>query len=148
MLPLLDSNSLRLPSGQLETCLPWKASTNKYTSKRLWYLPHFAITHPQKKKVRLVFYAAARTNGRCLNDALLMGPDLIQSLLGVLVLFRQGRVAVSADTKEMFLRLGGDTNIEKTIGLQWDFKNDALGFSLGPRNTPTEIMKPSLPPTK
>ncbi|GBP60269.1 hypothetical protein EVAR_14031_1 [Eumeta japonica] len=55
-------------------------------------------THPQKKSA-LSLMRPARTNGKCLNDALLTGPDLIRSLLGVLVRFRQGRVAVSADIK-------------------------------------------------
>ncbi|GBP85537.1 hypothetical protein EVAR_58072_1 [Eumeta japonica] len=221
---------------------------NQSTSERLWYLPHFAVTHPQKKKVRLVFDAAARTNGKCLNDALLTGPDLIRSLLGVLVRFRQGRVAcrptsrkcscgvpndvtdfrrrlialycdlhqnrnasefeleypeackairldhyvddflksfnsieearrVSKQVYEIHrkaafelrgwasneievlnempdtrnddnVQLGGDTRIGKTLGLQWDINNDALGFNLGLRNTPTEVLETSLPPTK
>ncbi|GBP87195.1 hypothetical protein EVAR_64645_1 [Eumeta japonica] len=77
----------------------------KSTSERLWYLPHYAVTHPRKKKIHLVFDAAVCTNGKCLNDARLTGLDLIQSLLGVLVPFRQGRVTVSADIKEMFLRV-------------------------------------------
>ncbi|GBP87123.1 hypothetical protein EVAR_59780_1 [Eumeta japonica] len=88
-LVLLDSNSVRLPSGQFETCL--LASAESIYIKRLWYLPHFAVTHPQKKSA--LSFAAARTNGKCLNDALLTGPDLIRSLLGVLVRFRQGRVS-------------------------------------------------------
>ncbi|GBP14770.1 hypothetical protein EVAR_74672_1 [Eumeta japonica] len=46
------------------------------------------------------------------------------------------------------VQLGGDTRIEKTLGLQWDINNDALGFNLGLRNTPTEVLETSLPPTK
>ncbi|GBP97898.1 hypothetical protein EVAR_90788_1, partial [Eumeta japonica] len=43
------------------------------------------------------------TNGKCLNDTCSRA-DLIRSLLGVLVRFRQGR-SVSADIKEIFLQV-------------------------------------------
>ncbi|GBP13775.1 hypothetical protein EVAR_91802_1 [Eumeta japonica] len=42
----------------------------------------------------------------------------------------------------------GATHELKTLGLQWDINNDALGFNLGLRNTPTEVLETSLPPTK
>lgn len=94
------------------------------SSQRTWYLPHFAVVHPQKGKMRLVFDAAERTNGKSLNDALLSGPDLLQSLFGVLVRFRQGPVAVAADIKEMFLRIKIREIDRDSLRFLWREKND------------------------
>lgn len=72
--------------------------------KRRWFLPHFAVTNPNKPgKLRVVFDCAAETNGVSLNSQLLKGPDLFNSLLDVLFKFREGEVAISGDVREMFL---------------------------------------------
>ena len=73
---------------------------------RIWYLPHFGVTNPNKPgKVRLVFDAAAKTSGISLNDQLDSGPDLLQSLPGVLLRFRQYSIAFKADIRDMYLRV-------------------------------------------
>ena len=70
---------------------------------REWYLPHFGVTNPNKPgKLRLVFDAAARSNGTSLNDALMPGPDLLNPLTSVLFKFRQHRVAYAGDIRQMF----------------------------------------------
>ena len=71
---------------------------------RIWYLPHFGVTNPNKPgKLRLVFEAAAKTAGMSLNDQLYSGPDFLQSLPGVLLRFRQYAVAFKADIRDMYL---------------------------------------------
>ncbi|CAK1596689.1 unnamed protein product [Parnassius mnemosyne] len=74
---------------------------------RTWYLPHFPVINPAKpnKPPRLVHDAAAKTAGICLNDMLHSGSDLLQSLPGVIMRFRQYPYAVSADIKEMFMQI-------------------------------------------
>ncbi|XP_076638806.1 uncharacterized protein LOC143350669 [Colletes latitarsis] len=73
---------------------------------RVWYLPHFGVRNVNKpEKLRVVFDAAAVYHGTCLNDALLPGPDMLNSLLGSLLRFRQKRIAFTADIKEMFLQI-------------------------------------------
>jgi hypothetical protein len=70
---------------------------------RTWYLPHHPVLHPAKpNKIRVVFDCASLTNGCSLNQQLLSGPDLVNSMLGVLWRFRWQPVAVVSDIEAMF----------------------------------------------
>lgn len=73
--------------------------------EKVWYIPHFPIFHPAKKKLRIVFDCAARSNGVALNDVLVKGPDLLKPLPAVLGNFRRGRYAFMGDIREMFHRV-------------------------------------------
>ena len=49
-----------------------------------WYIPHPGVYHPMKpEKIRVVFDCSAKFRGTSLNDQLLQGPDLTNSLVGV-----------------------------------------------------------------
>lgn len=77
----------------------------KIISPKTFFLPHFAVSNPKKDSLRLVFDAAAKVQGTSLNDFLLPGPDLNQSLLAVMFKFREKPIAVCGDLKEMFLQI-------------------------------------------
>ena len=53
-----------------------------------WFLPVFGVYHPQKPgEIRCVFDSSAKCDGLSLNNVLLQGPDLTNSLLGILLRF-------------------------------------------------------------
>jgi len=52
-------------------------------------------------KTRVVFDCAAKHKDTSLNDQLLTGPDLTNSIVGVLMRFREEQVALSADIECM-----------------------------------------------
>lgn len=69
----------------------------------VWYIPHHGVYHSKKPdKLRVVFDCSAKFQGISLNDNLLTGPDLINSLVGVLCRFRKQEVAVTCDIERMF----------------------------------------------
>lgn len=68
-----------------------------------WYIPHHGVYHHQKPgKIRVVFDCSAKFEGVSLNDHLLTGPELTNTLIGVLCRFRKGPVAVMCDIERMF----------------------------------------------
>nr|XP_055029189.1 uncharacterized protein LOC129418268 [Misgurnus anguillicaudatus] len=72
-------------------------------NEECWYLPMFGVYHPQKpNQIRVVFDSSAKHEGVALNDILLSGPDLNNSLLGVLIRFRREPIAITADVEQMF----------------------------------------------
>ena len=49
--------------------------------------------------------AASKYQNVCLNDALLAGPDLLQSLVATIMRFRENPIAITADIESMFLQV-------------------------------------------
>lgn len=70
---------------------------------KVWYIPHHGVYNPHKPgKIRVVFDASATYNGVSLNQQLLQGPDMTNSLVGILCRFRRESIAVTCDIQQMF----------------------------------------------
>ena len=71
------------------------------------YISHHAVVRPEKKStpVRIVFNSSATYKGHTLNDYWYKGPDLLNSLFGVILRFRENPVAVCADISKMYHRV-------------------------------------------
>ena len=83
-----------LSKGHAEVAPPLKQG------QECWYLPLFGVYHPKKPdKIRVVFDSSASYEGVSLNEVLLTGPDLNNSLLGVLMRFRKEQVAITASVR-------------------------------------------------
>ena len=71
------------------------------------YVSHHAVIRPEKKStpVRIVFNSSASYHGHTLNDYWYKGPDLLNSLFGVLLRFREKEVAICGDISKMYHRV-------------------------------------------
>ena len=70
-------------------------------------------------KVRVVFDCAAKFNGESLNNNVLQGPDLTNSLVGVLCRFRQENVAIVADAEAMYHQVRVNPNDADALKFMW-----------------------------
>lgn len=64
---------------------------------RIWYLPHHNVYQPRENKLGVVFDCAARFKGTSLNERLLQSPNLTNTLVDVLIRFRQEEVVLMGD---------------------------------------------------
>ena len=82
---------------------------------KLFYIPH----HSTGKKFRIVFDCAARSRGISLNDCLLQGFDNTNSMIGVLLRFRQEDIAFVGDIKAMFHQILVDPEDRDALRFLW-----------------------------
>ncbi|XP_068727861.1 uncharacterized protein [Montipora capricornis] len=96
-------------------------------SGRTWYLPHFGVYHPKKPtQIRVVFNSSAEYSDVSLNKELLPGPDLMNSLLGVLTRFRREITAIMCDIEQMFHSFHVDPSHRDFLRFLW-FKDNKPG---------------------
>jgi len=94
---------------------------------RTWYLPHHNVVNPNKPdKLRIVFDCAAEYAGTSLNKKVLQGPDLTNKMIGVLLKFREGPVAVMGDIEAMFHQVRVSPQHRDALRFLWWKDGDML----------------------
>ena len=92
----------------------WTTSSQDITSQL------YAAFNPNKPgKLQVVFDCTARYKGTSLNDQPLSGPDLTNSLLGVLLRILQEPVPLSSGTEAIFHQVTVDPNDVDTLRFLW-----------------------------
>ncbi|XP_059411032.1 uncharacterized protein LOC132144237 [Carassius carassius] len=110
---LLKGHAEKIPASEIEGTLG-----------RIWYIPHHGVYHPQKHKPRVVFDCAATYQGKSLNSQLLQGPNLSNSLIGVLARFRHKPIALAADVEGMFHQVRVPAKDKDLLRFLWWPKGD------------------------
>lgn len=107
-----------LNSGAAEVAPPPK-------STGCWYLSLYGVRNPKKPdQIRGVFDSSAKYGGISLNSALMSCPDMINSLLGILLRFRKDEVALAADIEQMCYRFRIDEDHRNYLRFFWYKENN------------------------
>ena len=126
-----DPESYQLSPGGVSE----RQESSYTTDRKIWYIPHHGVYHPKKpNKIRIVFDCSAEFRGETLNKHLLQGPDLTNSLVGVLFRFRQEPVAFMCDIESMFHQVGVSEECRDLLRFLWwedgDISKDPLEFRM------------------
>ncbi|XP_075250799.1 uncharacterized protein LOC142343002 [Convolutriloba macropyga] len=109
---ILESTT-KIVDGHYQIGLLWKQDN-------VSFLPHHPVTNENKPgKVRRVANAASIFQGQSLNSNLLKGPDLLSNLTGVIMRFRENRIALCADIEQMFMQVKVDPTDRPYLRFLW-----------------------------
>ena len=86
------------------------------------YLPYFLTS---QSKPRVVYDGSAAWKGRCINDSIYSGPDLLNRLSHVLARFRLGKYALMLDLSKCFFQILLPQDQQDLFRILW-FKNDDI----------------------
>ncbi len=102
-----------------------KVPVEEIDNNPAWYIPHHGVYHPQKPgQIRVVFDCSAKYHGTSLNEHLLSGPELTNTLIGVLCRFRKGPVAIMCDIERMFHQFHVKPEDQDYLRFLWWEKGD------------------------
>ena len=115
--------------------IPLSEEDLKVERKPVYYLPHHGVYRPDKKStpLRVVFDPASPYQGVSLNSLLYKGPGLIGNLLGVLLRFREEKVAFTGDISKMFLQIllpEEDTHVHRFLWRNLDKTKEPTTYAL------------------
>lgn len=69
---------------------------------QVWYIPHFAVRHPRKNKIRIVFHCSVKFEETSVNDKHLQRQDMMNNLLGIVCRFRLKPIAIVCNIEKTF----------------------------------------------
>jgi hypothetical protein len=114
----------------------------------VFYLSHLAVQNPNSKStpVRIVFNSSQQCAGVSLNSALAKGPDnYINNLIGLLLRWREGRVAFVGDIKKMFNSVHMEIAEQHYLRFLWrdlDTAKDPEVYVMTRVNMGTDLLQP------
>ena len=83
-----------------------KVPSHSAEEGKVWHIPHHGIYHPKKPgKIRVVFDCSNRFHGTSINDELLQGSNLTNTLTGVFSRFSQDPIGFMADIEATFYQV-------------------------------------------
>ena len=84
-----------------------------------WYIPHHGVYHPKEDKLRKVCDCSASYFVEVSSHWLLQGPDLTNSLVGILCRCREHPIAITCDIKGMFHQVAVDQDHRNLMRFLW-----------------------------